>query len=326
MPEQLETWHDSGLAAKSSLPAQEILKLSQGITADAFQTQLHALVDPDPTRFIAFNGNDKAAANIQKAFQSMGLQAEMQSLGATPGLARYVSGRPVAGNVLGYLRGTDKADELVIVGCHYDSVNWDNLSAAAPGVDDNGSGVALMLLLAKAFSQSSTRPRRSLLFVSFNAEEEGLVGSKKFAQLFASGGDGLKRFGRPVAAIVADEVAWPGKTAEARKVIFETKGRHESTNAVVDTLAHAAKQQCDSGFGDCVNGFVVNYHGFGSDHIPLLDVGVPAILLIEKDNMYHADRWGHSDQDTFKHIDPAFGAATTRLALEAVAALASPAA
>merc|ERR1719162_837007 len=113
-------------------------------------------------------------------------------------------------------------------------------------------------------SQSSTKPRRSVLFVSFQAEEEGLVGSKKFAELFLPGGSGHTHFGKPVAAIVADEVAWPGATAETRKVIFETKGRGKGTDIVVDTLAHASQEQCSAGFADCVNGFVVNYHGFGS--------------------------------------------------------------
>jgi len=69
----------------------------------------------------------------------------------------------------------------------------------------------------------------------------------------------------------------------------------------------------------------VNYAGFGSDHISLLDAGVPAVLLIERDNMYHADHFGHSARDTFDHVDAAFGAAVTRLAARALAALANPA-
>lgn len=326
VPEEIETWHDSGKAVDSLLSRDEITKMTAAITAEEFSAQLHAIVDPDPTRFVAFKGNTIAANNIRAEFEKIGLQTEVQSLGFTPGLEQYGLAadkqKALSGNVIGYMRGTDKADEVVIVACHYDSVNWENISGPAPGVDDNGSGVALMLLIAKHLKQSSVKPRRSVLFVSFQAEEEGLVGSKVFAKLFASGGDGITRFGKPVAAIVADEVAWPGKTAEKRKVIFETKGRVADT--VVDTLAHASQQQCVGGAKDCVNGFVVNYHGFGSDHIPMLDVGIPAVLLIERDNMYHADTWGHSAQDTFKHIDPAFGAATTRLAFHAVANLASP--
>jgi hypothetical protein len=328
VPEQLETWHDSGSAVESTLATADILKLSAGITAETFLAQLHAIVDPDPTRFIAFNGNKVAAANVKAAFEKLGLQTELQPLGVNDALSQYglspAKQREMSGNVIGYLRGTDRADEVVIVACHYDSVNWEDISGPAPGVDDNGSGVALMLSLAQVLSQSAVKPRRSVLFVSFQAEEVGLVGSKKFSELFMSGGSGLTRFGRPVAAIVADEVAWPGKSTDLRKVIFETKGRGQGTNTVVDTLAHASQQQCSGGFGDCVNGFVVNYHGFGSDHIPMLDVGIPAVLLIERDNMYHADTWGHTAKDTFQHIDPAFGAATTRLAFQAVAALANP--
>jgi hypothetical protein len=327
-PEQLEMWYDSGLAAQSVLATADIATLTAGITAKEFQAELHSLVDSSaPSRFIGRQGNGVAATHIEASFKKLGLQTEVQALGTgwNATLSQYaVTAAQLSGNVIGYLRGTDRANELVIVACHYDSVNWEDLTGAAPGVDDNGSGVALMLLLAKALSQSSAKPRRSLLFVSFQAEEEGLVGSKAFAQMFAPGGPGVAKYGQPVAAIVADEVAWPGKTAAARKVIFETKGRSKGTDTVVDTLAHASQQQCNSGFHDCVDGFVVNYHGFGSDHIPLLDVGVPAVLLIERDNMYHADTWGHSDQDNFKHIDAGFGAATTRLALQAVAALASP--
>jgi hypothetical protein len=324
-PEQLEAWKDSGSAVKSNLAAADLLKLSTGITSEAFAAQLHALVDPEPTRFIATKGNDASAANIKKIMDGLGLRTEIQSMGIQPSLFQYTGGpRTLPGNVIGYLQGTDRADEVVIVGCHYDSVNWDDISGPAPGVDDNGSGVALMLLLAKALSQSATKPRRSVLFVSFQAEEEGLVGSKAFAELFKPGASGHAHFGKPVAAIVADEVAWPGKTAADRKVIFETKGQGKATNIVVDSLAHAAQQQCSAGVPDCVNGFVVNYHGFGSDHIPMLDVGIPAVLLIERDNMFHADKWGHTAEDTFKHIDTAFGAATTRLALQAVGAMANP--
>jgi len=325
VPEMLEAWVDSGLAVPSLMAAKDIVSLTKAITADAFSAQLHALVDPASTRFIAYKGNELAAANIKKEMDKIGLQTEMQPLGPTPNLNQFMkAGTPLAGNVLGLMKGTDRADEVVIVACHYDSVNWEDITAAAPGVDDNGSGVALMLLLAKSFAQMPTKPRRSILFVSFQAEEEGLVGSKKFAQMFQPKGIGFTKFGKPVAAIVADEIAWPGSSAESRKVIFETKGKGKGTNIVVDTLAHASQQQCAGGFTDCVNGFVVNYHGFGSDHIPMLDVGIPAVLLIERDNMYHADKWGHSAEDTFKHIDPVFGAATTRMALQAVAALANP--
>jgi Zn-dependent M28 family amino/carboxypeptidase len=322
-PEQLEPWVDHGAAVKSSVAASVIRSLGSSITAQSFLAELHAIVDPEPTRFIADHGNVVAAANIKQAFESLGLQTEVQDLIVSPALNQYVApSHAIGGNILAYMKGTTSADELVIVAAHYDSVNWKDITKPAPGVDDNASGVALALLLAKALKELSVQ--RSILFVIFNAEEEGLVGSKQFAKLFAHGGTGQARFGRPVAALVADEVAYRGPKTNSQDVIFETKGQTSATNTVVDTLAHVARDQCSGDASSCVNGFVVNYHGFGSDHIPLLDVGIPAVLLIERNNMLHADRWGHSEEDTYEHINPGFGAATTRLALEAVATLATP--
>jgi acetylornithine deacetylase/succinyl-diaminopimelate desuccinylase-like protein len=331
VPEQIETWHDSGMGVLSALSDFQMTELVSGITAETYLAELHAIVDPQPSRFIADKGNRGSAEIIEKAFLQLGLQSEDQELGITAPLRRYIKQNPLGslhpslasdmpgGNIVGFMRGRDLSHEVVIVACHYDSVNWEDTTAASPGVDDNGSGCALMLLTAKAFSQAAVKPRRSLLFVAFNAEEEGLVGSLQFAKLFAHGGPGHTKYGKPVGAIVADEVAWPGVGGGARKVIFETRGRGDATNTVVDSMAHA------NDHGDGVDGFVVNYAGFGSDHISLLDAGVPAVLLIERDNMYHADTWGHSARDTFDHVDAAFGAAVTRLAARAMAALANPA-
>merc|ERR1719253_619015 len=111
------------------MASADVLKLSEGITVAAFEAQLHAIVDPEPTRFIAFKGNSVAANNIVASFKQMGLQTEVQPLGVTSALGRYgidaAKQSQMPGNVMGYLRGPDKADELVIVGCHYDSVNWE---------------------------------------------------------------------------------------------------------------------------------------------------------------------------------------------------------
>jgi hypothetical protein len=68
------------------------------------------------------------------------------------------------------------ADEMVLVGAHYDSV------ACTPGADDNASGVASMLSCAKALSMEACRV--PVCFVAFNREEEGLLGSSDFVRSF----------------------------------------------------------------------------------------------------------------------------------------------
>merc|ERR1719156_287513 len=84
-------------------------------------------------------------------------------------------------NIVGYKEGTDLAHETILIGAHYDSVNWKSgTDVAAPGIDDNASGLAAVLLLAKALAKIETR--RNIALVAFNAEEEGLLGSKHFVK------------------------------------------------------------------------------------------------------------------------------------------------
>ncbi|WP_151087809.1 M28 family peptidase [Hymenobacter baengnokdamensis] len=130
-------------------------------------------------------------------------------LGTTPaGLARYgqsvaAAGKPVASpfkpatatvhavkkrepftteNVLGYLEGSDKKDEIVVISAHYDHLGIKN-GVVFNGADDDGSGTVSVLAMARAFTQAKKDghgPRRSLLFLANVGEEEGLLGSQYY--------------------------------------------------------------------------------------------------------------------------------------------------
>ncbi|UCC71695.1 MAG: M28 family peptidase [Gemmatimonadota bacterium] len=93
-------------------------------------------------------------------------------------------------NVVGQLPGADPAvaDELIVVGAHYDHLGMGGPGSLAPdleephnGADDNASGTALLLGIAQYFAaHPEARPARSLVFVAFSAEEMGLLGSEYF--------------------------------------------------------------------------------------------------------------------------------------------------
>jgi len=86
-------------------------------------------------------------------------------------------------NVLCYKQGTTEADKLVVIGGHYDSINFDqgdNGLTFAPGSDDNGSGSSITLEMARILKDVETK--KSYLFCAFSAEEVGLVGSYVVAQ------------------------------------------------------------------------------------------------------------------------------------------------
>jgi hypothetical protein len=90
-------------------------------------------------------------------------------------------------NVAAMLPGSGAhADEYVVIGAHYDHLGRGGPGSLAPfsksihpGADDNASGTAAMLAMADHFAHSGPEPR-SLIFIAFTAEEEGLIGSKYF--------------------------------------------------------------------------------------------------------------------------------------------------
>lgn len=86
-------------------------------------------------------------------------------------------------NVLAWLPGTDNevADEFILLGAHYDHLGQRG-DEIFNGADDNASGVAGMLAVARALVRGDHKPRRSVLFVAFDAEERGIAGSETFAR------------------------------------------------------------------------------------------------------------------------------------------------
>ena len=85
-------------------------------------------------------------------------------------------------NVLGYLEGGDKKDEVIVVSAHYDHLGIKD-GVVFNGADDDGSGTVSVLAMARAFAQAKKDghgPRRSILFLANTGEEEGLLGSQYY--------------------------------------------------------------------------------------------------------------------------------------------------
>lgn len=91
-------------------------------------------------------------------------------------------------NVLGFKEGTTRPDDWYVVGAHLDSRNSNfNFDAPAPGAEDNASGCSGVLEVANVISQVETEA--SVLFVCFNAEELGLIGSKDVVAVLRNSGE-----------------------------------------------------------------------------------------------------------------------------------------
>jgi Zn-dependent M28 family amino/carboxypeptidase len=134
-------------------------------------------------RLTALHGRGAGTADERAAADQVA--ARMAALGLAPGAPRYLQEFPVPGgarsqNVIGVLAGDDDAHHLLL-GAHIDHLGIRD-GVVDPGADDNASGVAVLLAVAEAWQRSGFRPRHTILFVGFGAEEVGLVGSTYYVE------------------------------------------------------------------------------------------------------------------------------------------------
>lgn len=88
-------------------------------------------------------------------------------------------------NVMGFLEGTDKKEEVLVISSHYDHVGVNGEGDAFNGADDDGSGTVSVMEIAEAFAlaaKEGNKPRRSILFLNVTGEEKGLLGSEYYAE------------------------------------------------------------------------------------------------------------------------------------------------
>jgi Peptidase family M28 len=122
-------------------------------------------------------GNEAARAYIESELMAAGVQpfdggwSEEFALGG--------AGEPAGENVLGYVRGTERPDRYIVVSAHYDHLGRQG-EEIYHGADDNASGTAALLEIARFFADNP--PRNSVLFAAFDAEELGLRGARAFVE------------------------------------------------------------------------------------------------------------------------------------------------
>jgi leucyl aminopeptidase len=182
-------------------------------------------------------------------------------------------------NVIAELPGTDLAQEIVMVGAHIDSIISGSTTGRAPGADDNASGSAAVLEIARIFAGQQFR--RTVRFGWWNAEEFGLVGSAAYAAAAAARGD------RIVAYVNIDMNAYRA-SGDALSMDFVT---NDSTVALVDALTQAAQTY--------VPGLQINrgsLSGGTSDHRSFFRNGFAAAFPFEDIGQYSP--FIHSSNDT----------------------------
>lgn len=186
-----------------------------------------------------------------------------------------VSGPVQVNNVLAEIPGTDHPDEWILIGAHFDS--WDY----GTGAQDNGSGSAMVMEAARALAALGKAPRRTIRFVLWGGEEEGLVGSTAYVQSH------LSELSKCIAVLNTDNGAGHPKG-------WKVEGRKD--------LKDAMQPISDSLLKELSGGELSLKTTYDTDHGPFLLQGVPALDLLV--DMTHYDEVHHKPSDTYDKVDP----------------------
>jgi hypothetical protein len=238
------------------------------------------------------------AADLKPRSKALGVQVAMT--------VAVVHQRAQTANLVGKIAGSDPAlrGECVVIGAHYDHLGLGGESSAAPdkigqvhpGADDNASGTAALLEVARAFA-ARPPPRRTIVFAAFSAEELGVLGSAFFVKNPPAG---LPATGMQL-MVNLDMVGRPQQGRLFVQGVDTAKGLRERVKALVD-LAPAIALRVELS-GD----------GYGSsDNASFYTKDVPVLFLF---NGAHVDY--HRPSDTADKIDATALAEATRLAWRA---------
>jgi hypothetical protein len=162
---------------------------SQNINESLVKKHIYTLAnDSMQGRKAGTEGIEKAAKYIESQFKKIGLKyfnnnSFRQTFNYKNKRSRNQEELNLF-NVIGFLEGNEKKDEIVVISAHYDHLGMKSSGAGDlifNGANDNATGVAAVLALAEYF-KSKNNNSRSILFIAFTAEEMGLVGSNYFGK------------------------------------------------------------------------------------------------------------------------------------------------
>ncbi|MFD1096519.1 M28 family metallopeptidase [Salegentibacter chungangensis] len=141
-----------------------------------------------------FEGRDTGEPGQKKAAEYIVNEYQKTGISHPEGMSNYYQTIPSeyfngkfndTENVLGFIEGSEKPEEVLVISSHYDHVGVDDEGNIFNGADDGGSGPVGILEIAEAFKKAvedGYTPKRSILFLHLTGEEKGLLGSKYYTE------------------------------------------------------------------------------------------------------------------------------------------------
>jgi hypothetical protein len=224
---------------------------------------LQGEIGPIPAVLVAREDADRMAR----------LLASGQKLRADLAIPNRVGGPITASNVVAEIRGSEKPNEFVILGAHLDS--WE----LGTGALDNGCNAALVIDALRAIKTAGLRPRRSIRFILFSGEEEGLIGSHAYAIAHR------KELDKAAAVVIFD-------SGTGRVTGFSLGGRKDVVDAANKLVAPL--KQFDAAT-------LLTTAEWGTDHFDFMLEGVPTFVAEQEEANYLINY--HAMSDTFDKVD-----------------------
>jgi hypothetical protein len=261
-----EYMHDPGVLSRASAAgARGVLWMStrEGLLLYRHLSSVDGSLEKLPQAIVAREDAERLARDLQ-AGQKVRVRLE---------LPNKIGGPSQQENVVAEIRGREKPDEFVVLGAHLDS--WE----LGTGALDNGCNAALVIEAARDIHLTGLRPRRSIRFVLFGGEEQGMLGSRAYVLAHRTELD------RAIAAIVFDE-------GTGRITGFSLGGRRDVEPGVRESLEPLASWGLNK---DTYDAFL------GTDNFDFLLEGVPNLVANQEEANYISNY--HAASDTYDKVD-----------------------
>src|SRR5712675_857710 len=252
--ERTEFWKQEGVAAvlRDSNKPHGLLNMTD-ISLGRYD------IGSIPTAFITGEGYRMIFRMLQR---HLPVQVEME-------MTNTIGDAVQVYNTVADLRGSEKPDEMVILGAHLDS--WD----LGTGSTDNGTGSMAVLEAARTLAKLNLKPKRTIRFVLFTGEEEGLVGSKRYVEAH-------KNDLEKISAVLVHD------TGTGRVLTLGLHDNYQDREIVDQVLAPLKELKLLE---------PSMMRSFGTDHASFDDAGVPGFFCIQ--SMAEYSKTHHSQSDTF---------------------------
>jgi Zn-dependent M28 family amino/carboxypeptidase len=199
-------------------------------------------------------------------------------------------------NVLAYIKGSEKPDEVIVISAHLDHIGISRNGDINNGADDDGSGTVALIAIAKAFKAATDKgfgPKRSILFLHVTGEEIGLYGSRYYAEV-----DPIFPLANTVADLNIDMIGRVDKKHEKQRNYLYLIGSDKLSNELHDISEAVNKKYFNMIFDYTYNDDNdPNRFYYRSDHYNFAKNNIPVIFYF---NGTHADY--HKPTDTADKI------------------------